>query len=340
MRIRLHSRLIRWTLPAVAVAIAVAVRIALREPLGGLPPFLLFFAAVMASAALGGLGPGIFATALAEVAINFFLIEPYYAFGRPTRGQTIELVIFGVEGLFISFLSGVLHTTVARARASEREARELERRVIEIGDAERRRVGHDLHDGLGQQLLGAAFMAKTLETRLNSASPAHASYAGEIATTINDALSVTRDLARSLTSLTLAQRDLPAALGDLAVTTEKVFGIACAFTRDADIKPPSPDASEHLYRLAQEAVNNAVKHGHASRIEIEWRSRDLHNQVLRVRDNGRGFDVEGAAGGDDETGARGMGLSLMRHRAELAGGYLKITRADDGGTVIACEFRA
>jgi signal transduction histidine kinase len=335
MRIRLHSHVIRWLVPFVAVAIAAALRIVLRDSLHGLPPFLLFFAAVMASAALGGLGPGICATVLAAVAINFFLIEPYYAFSRPTPGQAIELVMFGVEGLFISLLSGYLHATVARARASEREARELERRVIEIGDAERRRVGHDLHDGLGQQLLGAAFMAKTLETRLNSAAPDYCTYAGEIATTINDALGVTRDLARSLTSLTLSQRDLTAALEDLAVTTAKVFSIACTFERGADVRAPSPDAAEHLYRLAQEAVSNAVKHGHASRIEIEWRSRDRHNQVVRVRDDGRGFDPDAGAESSD---SRGMGLSLMRHRAELAGGYLKVTRGADGGTVVACEF--
>jgi signal transduction histidine kinase len=334
MRASVGSIFVRWLLPLAAVAVAVILRIVLRDALDGLPPFLLFFAAVMASAAVGGFGPGILATALAALSISFFLIPPYNQFALPTRGETIELFMFALEGLVISALSGVLHAAVARARASERAARELERRVLEVGDAERRRLGHDLHDGLGQQLLGAAFMAKTLQTKLSPASPDHSAYAGEIATTINGALNFARDLARSLSSQTLCRDDLPAALADLALSTQKMFGVACEFHHDADLRPPAGDSAEHLYRLAQEAVNNAVRHGRASHIDIIWHARP-QRQVLRIRDNGRGFEPAPTV---EREKSAGIGLHVMQHRAAMVGGALHIGRGAGGGTVVACEF--
>jgi len=338
MRRSLHRQIARWLLPIVAVGIASALRVGLRDAMSDVPPFLLFFGAVMASAVFGGLGPGIAATILAALAIDFFLFPPYDAFVFPSSRQTIELVIFCAEGVFISLLSNLLRAAVHRAQRSEREARELERRIVEVGDAERRRIGHDLHDGLGQQLLGAAFMAKTLQKKLDSDAPAHAAYAGEIAATIEGALHFTRDLARALSTQTIGRPDLSTALADLAATTEKMFGVTCAFHRDANLTLPAGENSEHLYRLAQEAINNAVKHGHASHIDILWQTR-IGRQVLRIRDNGRGFDgaiaTEKAAGREP-----GIGLRVMQHRADMVGGQLEIGPAASGGTIVACEFSA
>src|SRR4051812_23403234 len=115
MRLRPRSNLARWSIPIVAVALAVTVRVALRQPMGDVPPFLLFFAAVMASAALGGFGPGLAAMVLATIAMDFFLIPPFHSFVIPTRGQVIELFMFCAEGMFISFLSSRLHASVRRA---------------------------------------------------------------------------------------------------------------------------------------------------------------------------------------------------------------------------------
>jgi signal transduction histidine kinase len=334
MRLRPQSTLVRWSLPAATVALAVVLRIALRDAMGGVPPFLLFFAAVMAAAALGGLGPGILATALAAAAINFFLIPPFYQFVVPTRGEVIELFMFCAEGVFISVLSGLLHEAVRRAQASEREARGLERRVLEVGDAERRRVGHDLHDGLGQQLLGAAFMGKTLQNKLSDAGSPQAVPAAEIVGAINEALSFTRDLARSLSAFAVSRSDFPTLLADLAVGTEKMFGVKCSFHHDDGIVLPEGNTAEHLYRLAQEAVNNAVKHGKASHIDIIWQSCPT-GQVLWIRDNGVGFDPD--AGTSNGSGG-GIGLRVMQYRAELIGGRLRVDRGHIGGTVVACEF--
>jgi signal transduction histidine kinase len=179
---------------------------------------------------------------------------------------------------------------------------------------------------------------------------AHAAYAGEIAATIEGALHFTRDLARSLSTQSLGQPDLPTALADLAATTEKMFGVTCAFHHDANLPLPAGDSSEHLYRLAQEAINNAVRHGRASHIDILWQSR-IGRQVLRIRDNGRGFDpdavaVPKAGRANDAPHHRerdnrgGIGLRVMRHRAQMVGGQLQIGRADTGGTIVACEFSA
>jgi signal transduction histidine kinase len=338
MRLRPRSRIARWSLPVITVALAAGVRVLLREAMSDIPPVLLFFAAVMASAALGGLGPGIAATALATAAIDFFLFPPYDAFVLPSSRQLAELVIFCAEGVFISVLSSLLHESVRRARASEAEARQLERRILEVADAERKRIGHDLHDGLGQQLLGAAFMSKTLETKLREADSPHAGSAGTIVETINGSLSFTRDLARTLSSLTVTSDDFPTAMAGLAQTTEKLFGVTCQFHRDADLVAPTKDQAEHLYRLAQEAVNNAIKHGRASRIEIVWQRLTSAGQILRIFDNGRGFEPQSAPPPARTNGSGGIGLRVMRYRAELIGGALRVERCGAGGMLVACEF--
>ena len=336
MRLRIRSTLARWSLAPLSVALAVAARVLFRQVLEGVPPIPLFFAPVMVSAAFGGLGPGLLALGLSVAAINFFLMAPFDAFVWPDRVQFIQLLLFVLEGVLLSVLSWVLHDAVRRARASERATQVLERRVLEVADAERRRIGHDLHDALGQQLLGAAFMGKTLQKRLADADPHLAPVAGEIVTEINGALSFTRDLARSLSSFTPSLDDFPAAMADLAVTTEKMFGVRCSFHRDVHVLPPAGDVAEHLYRLAQEAISNAVKHGKSTQIDIVWTTHK-GRQVLRIRDDGRGLKPPG---GPDAVGPRGIGLHVMRSRAELIAGTLSVRNGETGGTVVECEVGA
>jgi len=316
----------------------------LRSALAEDSPFLLFFASVMVSAAYGGLGPGLLATLLAGIASNYFLTPPFYRFTLSTRSEIVGLILFVVEGSVISVISDRLHRAV-------RESRRLERRVLEVADSERARIGRDLHDGLGQQLLGAALLAKSAEARLaeNGSTMPLAEDVRNVQRVVGDALSWTRNLARQLASTTVANDGLFPALQDLATNAERLFSIRCVASADPGLASPPPPVCEHLYRIAQEAINNAVKHGHASHIDILWQMR-IGRQVLRIRDNGRGFDeservnsarqaaIDQPAGETRE--ARGIGLRVMRHRAQMVGGHLQIARGDSGGTIVACEFSA
>jgi signal transduction histidine kinase len=322
-------RTIRWAIPLVAVASAVALRLTLRGALAEDSPFLLFFAAVMVSAAYGGRGPGLMATALAAAAANFFLTPPFYRFSVNGRSEIVALLLFVTEGSVISIISGRLHQAV-------RESRRLERRVLEIADRERARIGRDLHDGLGQQLLGAALLAKSAESRLaaNDSTTTLVDDVRHVQRVVGDALSWTRDLARQLSATTIANDGLLPALQDLADNAERLFSIRCVATAEPGLRSPSPLVCEHLYRIAQEAITNAVKHGRAWNVELAWRGNG-DRQVLEIRDTGQGFQTS------SEEPRDGIGLHVMRSRAELIGGDLSIGKGENLlGAVVRCEFRA
>ena len=348
-----RSRTVRWTTPLVTVATAVILRVALRWVLHEDAPFLLFFfAAVMTSAAVGGLGPGLLATALAAAASNYFLTPPIYEFAILDRTQFVGLILFLFEGAFISVLGGGLRQAVRRLEAAEARGEILERRVLQASDRERARVGRDLHDGLGQQLLGVTLLARAAEAQLATGNVAVAAEdLRKIGQVMTDALQWTRDLARQLIAPTLANDGLLSTLQDLAANAERLFGIRCIATAEPRLPAPPPEAGEHLYRIAQEAISNAVKHGRATRVSIHLgavtngSSDDpLIGQVLTIRDDGLGLHAIRATGSN---GHAGTGLHVMRRRAELIGGRLEVTTAsngngtppaDGGGTIVRCTF--
>lgn len=210
------------------------------------------------------------------------------------------------------------------------ERKRLEKALLDVSEREQRRIGRELHDSIGQQFTGIAFMAKVLEDRLATKLPDEAANVAEIAKLIKQAMGQTRGLARGLHPVDLDAGSLMSALQEFAATTEHLFGIRCTFKCD---KPgPMDDAAAvvHLYRIAQEAVTNAIKHGGAKNIQIEL-AYDGDNSVLAVRSDGRdfpGMQVKGT----------GMGLQIMNHRAEMIGGSLDILRGDKGGTVVTCVF--
>jgi PAS domain S-box-containing protein len=208
------------------------------------------------------------------------------------------------------------------------ERKRLEKEVLEISAREQRRIGHDLHDGLGQYLAGTAFKAKVLEEVLAAESPGHTDAAKEIVKLINNAISQARALARGLSPIEVEASSLPSALEQLANETKKIFHVACLFKcNETNLSVASP-AGLHLYRIAQEAVSNAVKHGKAREIEIELGLNGLQ-LLLVIRDKGKGFV-------SDSKRATGMGLNIMQYRANSIGGVLKIDSRRDHGTEIQC----
>ena len=145
-------------IPALVILLREIIVSGLREFLGPLnvsvpdtSAFLLFLVAVMASAWLGGIGPALFATVLAALAGNFFFMEPKWAFGFGSLSQRVEFGLFLAEGIVITLLAGQMHRARNAALADQAEARGLQHQLLRVSDDERRRIGHDLHDGLGQR---------------------------------------------------------------------------------------------------------------------------------------------------------------------------------------------
>lgn len=212
---------------------------------------------------------------------------------------------------------------------TERHLREKE--ILEISNREQLRLGQDLHDGLGQHLTGITFLTRALETKLNARGIPEAAEVGEIGKLVMQALSQTRNLARGLFPVELAN-GMVQALKDLVTTAEKLFNISCRLEAEETVGVQNRTVAHHLFRVAQEAINNSVKHGRATQVVLNLRS-DGDIFTLTVRDNGLGLP-------DDAAQSKGLGLRIMSYRAQKIGGTLNVARDDAGGTVVTCSFKA
>ncbi len=218
-----------------------------------------------------------------------------------------------------------------RKRAEEALCRtlELERQILAISEQERRRLGQDLHDDLCQQLVGIQFLCQGLAGDL-AKRKGRAAQAVEIGRMVQRALNQTRELARGLSPVRLEPGGLVEAMRELVAWTRKVFRIDCRLAVDGAIRISDHTSALHLYRIAQEAVGNAVKHGQARCIRIGLRAGGGGTR-LAVRDDGVGISRKPAD-------RQGMGLAIMRYRAEVMGGSLLIQREAGGGTAVICTL--
>ena len=196
-------------------------------------------------------------------------------------------------------------------------------RDLKIIEREKERLSQELHDGLGQHLTGIAFLAKALANRLVARGAAEAEAAQQIAALTNQAISNTRALARGLRPVGPEDNAFGVALAELTRDVASVYGIECMFSADAAIPVASRMAAHHLYRIAQEAVHNAVKHGAPGGILVDLRDDD-ETIVLTITNQG---SLSASAIG----APAGIGLSSIRHRAQLLGACLQIRQ--DGNEV-------
>lgn len=221
--------------------------------------------------------------------------------------------------------TGILHDISNRRR--------LEREVLEASANEQRRIGHDLHDGLCQQILGASFGIEVLARRLEATAPQEAAAARKLLDLLNDTLSQARALAHGLNPIDLRAGGLPKALADLAAKVRDVFHRDCRFENSDRTDVADANTATHLFRIAQEAISNAIKHGNAKRIALDL-TESAGVLTLTIRDDGRGFTADSLAKTD------GRGLSIMQYRAGLVGGTLLVGRAKPRGTVVTCSLRS
>ena len=212
------------------------------------------------------------------------------------------------------------------------ESKRLERAILDISAREQRHIGQDLHDGLGQHLTGIAFMSKALEHRLADRSLPESSDAAKIVNMVNQAIHRTRELSRGLLPVVSDARGLMSALEQWSSEVQDLFGVSCRFHCDRPVLVYDNDAAMHLYHIAQEAVNNALKHGRPKHIVITL-SEAGGAAALSILDDGTGIP-------EDVGQSRGMGMHIMNYRAKMVGGTLEVDRARAGGTEIICRFRA
>lgn len=233
---------------------------------------------------------------------------------RPLRG-----------GDEVAHLSVAFAAMAARVQAQETERVQLEGEVLEASERERRRIGHELHDGLGQRLTAASLALNALQ----DLDPEHTARVAEIGRSLRGAIAETRHLSHGLAPVQLEANGLMDALAEMAESTGREGAVRVVFECPEPILIAKPQAGIHLFRIAQEAVNNALKHATPGEIRIGLERRGGELQ-LEVEDDGVGLPEPLRPGA-------GIGLRVMRHRAELLGGMLEIGASPAGGTLVRCR---
>jgi PAS domain S-box-containing protein len=210
------------------------------------------------------------------------------------------------------------------------EREQLEKAILNISAREQRRIGQDLHDGLGQHLTGIAFMAKVHEARLAEKQLDETADAAKLVRLVNEAIHKARELARGLLPVVADEHGLMSALQLWAAEVEDIFSVPCRFQCDTPVLIQDDGIATNVYHIAQEAVHNAIKHGHPSSILIRLTAEHGRGTLL-VKDDGSGIAKV-------REHSQGMGLHIMNYRAGMIGGTLEVRPDQIRGTTITCTF--
>jgi signal transduction histidine kinase len=262
--------------------------------------------------------------------------EHYSGWLTPVWNTATRLAIFLlVVALFtVRHDLQVMQTEVLQNRADLNEAilerSRLERELLESTERERWRIGHDLHDGLCQHLTATALAGKVLAKKLAGQSNPDAEAADHLVGMVENAIELTRSLARGLHPVDMSAEGLVNALAELAANANKEFQVSCKLECNQTVSLATDDANMHLYRIAQEAISNAIRHGQAKKItlDLEDNGREI---ALAITDDGIGLSAE-------DWSKNGMGLQIMRYRAGMIGGELQYELLPTRGTRITCRL--
>jgi len=208
------------------------------------------------------------------------------------------------------------------------ERKRLEAAVTSSAEQEGGRIARDLHDGLGQELGGALFLGKLVQRDLKERGAVEAERVAQINTLVENALADVRAISRGLYPVSPGPDGLMTALQYLADRVTREGRVECLFDTDSAVLLEDSTVGTHLYRIAQEAVNNALRHSGTSRIDIRLAA-TAHRVEVSIRDHGKGLSRNPPANG-------GLGLQTMKHRAQVIGGQLSVQNAADGGVLVAC----
>ncbi len=254
----------------------------------------------------------------------------------PLWNGTIVLATFVVVAFLLRRLRRAI--TTLEIRVAERteelteqiaERQRLEQELLAISEREQRRIGHELHDSLCQHLTGTALAGQVLTDKLGA--HAAAADAGRIVSLIEEGIDLTRGLARGLYPVELETAGLMSALEEFASATSARSGVDCRFECESPVPVRDADAAMHLYRIAQEATANAIRHGSPRRVTISLDEGPADIE-LRIQDDGIGLPP------NVPNGSAGMGLRIMKHRSQIIGATFSATAVAGGGSLVTCRW--
>jgi signal transduction histidine kinase len=224
----------------------------------------------------------------------------------------------------------ILLQTVKKLKTENKERVAAESKILEISGREQRRMGQELHDGLGQTLTGISFMVTSLARKLAMREALESPDAFKISILVNEAITKTREMARGFYPVELESNGLISALEELASRERNLFNVNCHFHAQDGIGLGDLDKATQVYRIAQEAIENAIKHGEAKNIQVKL-LKEASSFRLTIEDDGIGFPKKLPK-------KRGMGLQIMKYRAGMIQGAFDIQRQSQRGTIVTCSF--
>jgi signal transduction histidine kinase len=254
--------------------------------------------------------------------------HPYFASWVQIWETIVRLIFFSfvaIGGIAIKSRRDSMEAWLADMR----RLRELERDIVGASEREQQRIGADLHDGLCQYLAGIACVAGSLRDDLSERFQPETEMAAELHELVKGAIVQARDIARGIAPVHMDEAGLASALEDLAANTRRLHEIVCTFEPDGEVLITNREMATHLYRIAQEAISNAVRHGHASVVSIRL-AIDARDVQLTIEDDGVGISSNIAA-------TSGMGLRSMRYRAGVLDGSVEIGALPGAGTRVRCR---
>lgn len=284
--------------------------------------------AILASATILASAP--FLRVLPVVA-RVLALDPAQAVG-PSQLVWFQAAVLAALLAILWILLDRFHLFLLGALAAQcremRERQRLEREIAGLGDRERCRLGQDLHDGVCQQVTAALLRCQALERRLERGGSVSDTDFAPLSSLLADTIDEAHNIARGLCPLEPDPEALGPALRALAKRTQELATVRCEYMTAGDVRVADPEVAQHLYRIAQEALSNAVRHAQASRIRVEFHGTDSEF-TLQVEDNGLGLPAASPSGG--------MGLRTMTYRAQILEGELTVAPAAGGGTRVTCR---
>lgn len=263
---------------------------------------------------------------LANMNTNPYETQLGYAWALVNRLVYLCVVVFAVTAL-----RNKQEADEARIQMLE-ERRQLEKDIVSVSEYEQQRIGQDLHDGICQQLAAIGCAARVLAEDLQAQGVQAAHDASLIEGSLQQVVMEARNLARGIFPVHVDRSGLAAALADLGKMMSRLTGIPIVVNDCVDVPLDAPEVSMHLYRIAQEAVANAVKHSGATEIQVAMKLEDEMLE-LRVEDNGKGMPQS------SRTRSDGMGLRTMHYRAQALRAVLAVEPRSQGGTMVSCRVK-
>lgn len=245
-----------------------------------------------------------------------------------TRTKTGELRIIQVHNTATRNANGEVENFIITA-IDMTEQHRLQHHLMEAVEAEQARIGHDLHDGIGQMLTGIGSLVEALELKLKGSALDDACRIREL---VREALQQVRQLSRNMSPAAVQNRDLSASLVLLADTVRTQLRRHCVCNLDADVSVTDSTQSSHLFRIAQEAVNNAIRHGNPDNVVLTLRRGEGNLGYLEIFNDGATFDCKPGSASE------GIGMRVMNYRASMINAEISVTCPEGGGVMVACKF--